>query len=119
MIPDLPEIVAAHEWLTRRYGLSGHRDDGVLAAARDEADALADSEADEPAALFFAFARRGHTLRDAWAPLTDLLVLTAVQRLGRQLAASGDELRRLRVSVAARRVSWDDVRVWFASRMAP
>ncbi len=117
MIPTLPEVIAAHEWLTRRYGLSGYRSDAVLAAAREEAEALADGTTDEPAALFYAFARRGHALRDAWAQLTDLLALNSLHSIGFDLTAASGELRSLRAAVASRRAAWRDVSQWFADHM--
>jgi len=43
--------------------------------ARRSGGALALDETEEPAALFYALARRGHVLADAWALLPDLVAL--------------------------------------------
>jgi hypothetical protein len=59
MLPDLDALLAGYALYARQNGLVADRDESRLAQALDEAKALSDGkEDDEPAAVFFALARR-------------------------------------------------------------
>ena len=117
MIPSLEQVIGAHTFIARRYDLRSPRNDAALDLAQREATSLAADANDEPAALFFAFARRGKALGDAWALLTDLLTLNQIASLGLRFVEERSDLRPLRTSIAQRAVSFPDVREWFAARL--
>ena len=96
MIPDLPDVVAAHDFLVRRYALSSRGDELVFFGALCEAGELAKEPADEPAAIFFAFARRAAKLGDAWSTLPDLLAFHQTSAVGYRLSAESTQLAALR-----------------------
>ena len=55
MIPPVDDVVAAHQFLARRFNVRGSLNEQQVAEALEEALALAgETETEEPAALFFA-----------------------------------------------------------------
>jgi hypothetical protein len=118
MIPTTTEVFAAFPFLAKLHGLQELPDAGGVAAALEEARTLGADGRDEAAAVFFAFARRAHVLRAWWPALTfDLSAMLVRQRGGRSLHEFRDELRALRLDIAGRRASYDDVRRWFAEHV--
>ena len=112
MIPSAREILVGAAFLAQRYGLQVP-ESAVTASARAEAETLATDEADEPAALFFALCRRTRALGQAWSVLPDLVALSQATTLGQDLRATREELRSLRMAIATRRASYDDVCIRF------
>lgn len=89
----------------------------TIAVALEEARSLASEAGDEPAALFYALARRPRGLRGMWRTLTTTLTLRALASSGMTLGHSPGELDTLRVAVAMQTATYDDVRRWFAARV--
>lgn len=118
MTIDPRDLAASIDFLSQRFGLSGHRDERALSQAAEEANRLAAGDPDaEPAAVFYALSRRARALRDAWSLLPDLVALNRARAAGWTFAPEG--VRALRVAVASGRVTFDDVAAWFASRRRP
>jgi hypothetical protein len=114
VIPSDRDIVAGAAFLAERYALEVPPP-AVLKLARAEAVALAVDEADEPAALFYAFSRRARGLRSAWSVLPDLLALNQATALGHELVTERDALRSLRVAIATQTATFEEVRARFRS----
>lgn len=119
MLPSLEQIVATHAWLSRRLQLDGQPHEPALLKALEEAAALAQNPQDEPAALFYALARRPKALMDAWGPLTELIALNHARFLGSPLTVEApDLLRQLCMALVSGRASWEDTRAFFVARQA-
>jgi hypothetical protein len=120
MLPDLPRLIAGYELFARRNGFSPVRDEAALAGALGDAAALAHGhEADEPAALFHAFARRPRAFGKEHGRVVVHLAMEHARVLG--LAFTVDvavlELQRARVVRGA--MSFDELRGWFAAHLVP
>lgn len=122
MIPTRDQVVHAWLWTARRERLARAPNPQVIDLALAEASELATEIEDEPAALFYALARRPRGLGDAWG--TTIVLLAANHaRLCRTGFGSGPEelteLDRLRVAIVVQRLSFEHVRRWFRARMKP
>lgn len=110
-IPDTETILAA-------FGAAGFEvSEKAVRAAVQEARALARWPIDEPAALFFAFAQRPRAVPKLSAKTALFLARDQVRALGLGLSVADDELRELRMRIVERRVTYEDVRAWFAERI--
>lgn len=89
----------------------------AIRAAVTEARDLARWGLDEPAAVFFAFARRPRAIPTLNASLSTFLAIEQARSLGVSLIATREELQVLRTRVLSREASFEDVRAWFAERM--
>jgi hypothetical protein len=94
-----------------------------VVAALDEAAALSRGrEADEPAALFYAFARRDQAFPPAlWNAFVERLAVGAAHALGFALKPDVDplDLAYLCLDVAEGKLTYDSVRAWFAEHLVP
>ncbi len=118
MLPTLDEVTAALPFLARRFGLPEATEATTRAihAAIEEARDLATNEADEPAAMFYALARRPSGLREWWPAICRVLPISMLTRSDRTLRHDEDEIHRLRLGVVIGTTTLDDVRTWFAAR---
>jgi hypothetical protein len=119
MIRSAEEILAGYPFFARRHSLSGEYDARVVRAAVDEARAMAVDVCDEPASLFFAFARRPRAFAGGWPRIVEALACNHALALGLQPIATTAELRTLAGSVARREKSFEDVREFFKLRLVP
>lgn len=117
VIPALRHILATHTFLARRHGWRAPLDELLVQGCLKEARVLAVQERDEPAALFYVFSKAWARLGDACAVLPDLLSRNHARAVGRELAATPEEQRALRLRIAAGGVTFDEVRDWFGARM--
>lgn len=117
VIPALRHILATHTFLARRHGWRAPLDELLVQGCLKEARVLAVHERDEPAALFYVFSKAWARLGDACAVLPDLLSRNHARAVGRELAATPEEQRALRLRIAAGGVTFDEVRDWFGARM--
>ena len=113
MIPSVEEIIEGCTFVSRRLGRTGGVSRLAVEAAVCEARELAKTPADEPAALFFAFARRPRAFPSGWRVLPRLLAGVHCQRAGLRLQADADELDQLRARIVVARVSFEQVKNWF------
>jgi len=112
------ELAASIDFLARRFGLSGYRNEATLREAAAEANALTSTDPGaEPAAVFYALARRARPLRDGWALVPDLVALNKARAAGWTFSPEG--LRALRLKVATGAAEFPEVAAWFAARKRP
>ena len=116
MIPTVDVVIEGFGLLARRYRWPGDLNARVIADAIGEARALATDERDEPAAVFFAFARRPKALRQAWPLLPRFLAASVAAGLTMTIRATPEDFTTLRLAIAERRATYEDVRRWFAER---
>jgi hypothetical protein len=116
MIPPYAAVDGAYRFLAARYGFSRGLTEAGVRAALDEARDLATVERDEPAALFFALARRPRSLGGAWRVLSALVALNHAVTLGLALDATPQDLEPLYVPIASRTLGYTEVQSWFAQR---
>jgi hypothetical protein len=119
VIPALRHILGTHTFLSRRHGWKAPLDHILIQGCLKEARALALSDRDEPAALFFVFCKAWNRLGEACAVLPDLLARNHARAVGLELAATADEQRALRLRIAEGDVPFEEVRTWFAERCRP
>jgi hypothetical protein len=118
LIPKPDEIVAGFRFAARRWDLSGAPSQRAVEAGREDAVRLAAGDAaTEPAALFFAFARRPRAFPGAWRLMPALLAINQARALGFRMRADRDEMNRLLTGIAARELTFDEVRAWFELRL--
>jgi hypothetical protein len=117
MIPAARSLLGGYAFAARRRGWTTSPNERAFGEAVEEARALAMEPRDEPAALFYALARRPRVLREAWPVLPALLMLNHAGRLRLYLAAGDEELDRLRVAIVVQRLTFEHVREWFRARL--
>jgi hypothetical protein len=112
-------ILLGYDFYRRRHDDAPPAHIPALRAALVFARELARSEADQPAALLFAFAVQRHTFGPAWAFMAKSIAIQEAHALGWALALEdGDKLVRAylwRMSVAP----FEDVRAFVAARLRP
>ena len=120
-LPSADQILAGYAFLARRHGIVDRTisERGVRAALADAAVLADGDDATEPAAIFYAFARRPRITRGAWVELADVLADTQARSVGLAVTAGPGDLRALMVSVASRSADFAEVRAWFAARLTP
>ncbi len=118
MLPDTDAILAGWHFLSRRFDVvavpSRVQIDAALVMA---AECAAGLEGDEPAALFFAFARHPRAVPGAWRLLGERLARAHAASLGLSFHAEAAELATLRLDVAQRRTNCAEVKAWFRARL--
>lgn len=119
MIPDLETILDALYFVARHHHRLARHTRPEVVAALTEAAALATDEVDEPAALFFAFAKRPATFGDLWPPMVTRIALGRANVLGFELSVDERELDDLRLDVRDRARTYAEVRDWFRARLRP
>jgi hypothetical protein len=120
MIPSVENVVAAHAFLARRYRVTGQvRGAAVEGALREAAERSAGRERDEPAAIFFAFARRPKICRGIWHQLPALLAVNQARAVGLRLDVSLETVARLRLDTVVDGATFEAVRDWFEKHLQP
>jgi hypothetical protein len=117
VIPAPEDVVAAYDFMARRYGVRRRAGVDLIREAMDEARSLAARAIEEPAALFFALVRRPAALPGLHAALVEQLMVNHAAVLGLALDPKG--LRALHVPVTQEHMDFDAVRAWFAARLVP
>ena len=119
MIPDADAIVAAYAFVARRYRVTVKPDRGPIQDATSEARALTVDVTDEPAALFFALARRPRGLPGLWTSVVTVLVVNHARSLGLALAGDARDLLPLFLPVARGAFAFPELRIWFREHLRP
>jgi hypothetical protein len=91
----------------------------LIAAAAAEATALVAAPQDEPAALFFALARRQRAFPGLWTAVVGLLVINQARSVGLSFAGEAKDLLPMYVPVARGAMRFDEVRAWFIGVLHP
>jgi hypothetical protein len=119
MIPSLREVVFTHTWLAKRYRTSPRIDHRRVEEALAEAFQLSQGHPeDEPAALFYVFARRARALPGTWEHLAPTLARNHATRLGVPFHVPSDAIARedLLLAVAGRLLTFDELRARLAAQ---
>jgi hypothetical protein len=120
MLPDLEGLLAGYALYARQNRFPPDRDEIRVAAALREADTLAGGrEQDEPAALFFALARRPRAFGRAHGRLTLHLAMEQARAVGLVFTADVAVLELMRARVVRAEIDFAELRAWFAARLAP
>jgi hypothetical protein len=109
-IPDADVIIGALRLADIEFS------EKAIRAAVQDARRLARWPLDEPAAIFFAFARRPRAAPALGAKLATFLMREQLEPLGLQLAATDEELKELRMRILTQQYGEGDVLDWFAQR---
>jgi hypothetical protein len=121
VIPSSDAFLRAYRTFARAHRLGFACDEGRVAEALREAATLAQGRPeDEPAALLFAFSTRARALPDGWRFVA--LCADNLARVGLRASLVVDdpfELDVIRLRVAAKQISFDEMRAWVAARLRP
>lgn len=119
----LLEVDLLADDLRVRAGRAGARvgwDASAIATARADAEHLAAGHpADEPAALFFAFARRSRAFGNLAASFVPGVARAQAMAVGYELLLDDLELSMLRAAVLRGEIRFDELRRWFADSLRP
>jgi hypothetical protein len=120
MLPDLPRLLAGYELFAQRNRFPPARDEAALASALEEAASLARGhEADEPAALFCAFARRPRAFGREHGRVVVHFTVEHARVLGLTLTVDIAVLELLRARIVRGAMGFTELRDWFAAHLAP
>lgn len=123
MIPGLEALLDGYAFVARRNGeLAKYVRHHVVAALAEARALAAGHEADEPAALSYAFSRHDRAFPPAlWSAFVERLAVGAAHAQGRSLRPDVDPfaLAYLCLDVAEGKVTYNEVRAWFAANLVP
>lgn len=120
MIPPPGPFLSACSFWARSNALPLRFDEPRVVEALEEAEALAERPADEPAAILFAFSKRPNALPEGWTFVERCALNLARVNLRAEIALeTPDALDFLRLRVLANQASFDDVRAFIAARLRP
>jgi hypothetical protein len=120
---DLEDFLEGYYLVARRRGQLARYVRRHVRTALDEATTLAAGRAlDEPAALFFALARRERAFPpDLWGAVVERFAIGRARALGVELPEDLDPLALVHLRLDARdgAVEYAGVRDWFAAHLVP
>jgi len=120
MLPGPAAFASGLRLLARRRGLALFAREQDLVDLLREASLLAAGTAtDEPAALFFASARRGRILGPVALLAIPLVAREQARVMGFELDVDDAELALLRLRVVKSAIDFDELKDWFAARLRP
>jgi len=117
VILDAAQIVAGYPFVARRLRRVARCNPVAVQQACERARALAADVAQEPAAIFFAFAERRRAFPFAWKAMAAFLTRAQASASGRSLDVAEEDFDPLCVEVLYRRVQWADALAWFGPRV--
>lgn len=113
MIPGLEAFLAGLRFHARRHRLAVRHDEAALSEVLAFASHLATAERDEPAALFFACARRSRAFAGTAGKVVPFVVRSHAASLGLELNIDDLELEILRARVLLGAIDFEEVRARF------
>jgi hypothetical protein len=120
MLPGLPRLLAGYELFAQRNRFSPARDEAALASALEDAAALVQGqEPDEPAALFYAFARRPRAFGKEHGRVVVHFTVEHARVLSFALTVDIAVLELLRARVVRGVINFAELRDWFAAHLTP
>lgn len=120
MLPRADDLVELAERLARRAGRPARVERAVVEAALSEAGQLAgEAPRDEPAAMFFTFARRSRALGATAESFVLVVVRAQAIAGGHELVMDDLELRMLRAGVLRGELRFEALRAWFSDCLRP
>jgi hypothetical protein len=120
MLPSTDVFVAGLTFYARRRGLPAHYDVVAIDGALAEAERLAAGrERDEPAALFYACARRSRAFSGAAEHLLSLAARRHAASMGLELALDDVVFAILHARILYGAITWDELRADFEAKLGP
>lgn len=120
MLPDLPRLLAGYELFAQRNKFPAVRDEAALASALEDAASLAHGhEANEPAALFWAFTKRPRAFGKEHGRVLIHFTVEHARALGLALAVDVAVLELLRARVVRGAIDFAELRAWFTAHLSP
>ena len=119
MIISPESVIEGFAFVARRLGIEPTMSVRAIHAALDDARRHAATTHDEPAAVFFAFARFRRAFPRAWRQMAALLSMSQARELGLRIHASAADYDELASAIMLDDAPFDDVRAWFESRLKP
>jgi hypothetical protein len=120
MLPDLPRLLTGYELFAQRNRFHADRNEPALAGAIEDATSLArDHEPDEPAALFYALARRPRAFGKEHDRVVVHFTVEHARVLGLALTVDVAVLELLRARIMHRAIDFAELRGWFAAHLVP
>lgn len=120
MIPGPAEFASGLRLLSRRRGLALFaRDVDIVDLLREASSLALESTEDEPAALFFACARRGRLLGPIAVLAIPLVAREQARVVGFELEVNDAELALLRLRIVKQAIEFGELKDWFAARRRP
>jgi hypothetical protein len=114
MIPSCESFLAGLRFYARRHHLPARYDESAIRMALAEAVRLAPTESDEPAALFFACARRSRAFAGAAGRIVPFVARSHAAALALALSVDDLELEILRARVLLGAIDFEEIRARFA-----
>lgn len=120
MLPELADLLDGFDLYADRQGIAATRNERAIDAALREAAELADrNERDEPAAIFYALARRPGAFGQLHGEMLLLLAVEQAHAIGLDLAFEPVALQIHRLRIVRGQMSFPELRDWFAARLKP
>jgi hypothetical protein len=120
MLPELADLLEGFELYAERQGMAPARNERAVGTALREAAELAHgSEHDEPAALFYALARRPRAFGGLHSEMLFLSVVEQAHAVGLNLVFEPIVLQIHRLRIVRGDMSFPELRDWFAARLEP
>lgn len=120
MLPAPDDLVEGFSRYAKRRQVDGACDARAVGAALREAEKLAAGhEHDEPAALFYALARRPRVFGALHGDMLVLLAVEQARAVGLDLSFTAVELDIHIIRMLRGEMTFVEVRGWFAARLAP
>lgn len=119
MIPSAHALVTGYVFLARRYGLTRPARHDLVADAVTHAQQLAEKDVDEPAALFYALARRQGAFPGLWTLATALYAFNHAPTVGLRVRSPLTQTRPLFLPVLTNALPYEAILKWFAERHEP
>lgn len=118
MIPRFVDFIDGYNFWAITHGYTSGPTAGALRDVLEEAARLAAGDpASEPAALFYALARRPEEMADGWRDFPNLVARNVAGQAGYRIEATTEELDGLRLDICLERLPFEVVRDYFAGRM--
>lgn len=118
-MPTFEDLDRAHGWLARRFARTSTLHQAGARNALAMARELAQTPAEDPAAVFYALVRHVRALGAMGRVLPVVFAVNLTRAQGLALTATEDELASLFVPIRAQTMSYAEVREWFAARTRP
>lgn len=120
MLLDTDVLAEDLQAQANQMGARGKWDPSALLAAHAEAEGLAASiQSNEPAALFFALARRSGAFGKLAATFIPSAARAQAAAIGYELLLEDIELALFRTGVLRGELTFDHLRAWFADALRP
>jgi len=120
MLPELADLLDGFELYAERHRAPNARDERAIGAALREAGLLSrGNERDEPAAIFYALARRPRAFGKLHGDMLVLVTVEQAHAVGLDLRFEPVELQIHRLRIVRGEMTFAELSAWFAARLRP